>query len=102
MNIDELEGVTEFDWDEANTEKNWIKHKVKKSECEQIFFDPKNIGLSDPKHSQIEKRFLMLGSTKVGRKLIISFTFRGDKVRVISARDQNKKEKSIYENKKTK
>ena len=87
----------DFDWDEANSEKNWIKHKVRRSECEQVFFDTKNIGFPDLKHSREEKRFLMLGSTKEGRRLIVTFTIRKSKIRVISARDQNKRERQTYE-----
>ncbi|EKE06424.1 MAG: hypothetical protein ACD_19C00014G0038 [uncultured bacterium] len=89
-----------FEWDKGNNEKNWIKHKVKIEECEEVFYDNKNIVLPDPKHSQIEKRFYLLGKTKKDRKLTITYTFRIDKIRVILARNQNKKERKEYENQK--
>jgi uncharacterized DUF497 family protein len=89
-----------FEWDKGNKEKNWIKHKVKIEECEEVFYDDKNIVLPDTKHSQIEKRFYLLGKTKGDRKLTITYTFRIDKIRVISARSQNKKEQKEYANQK--
>lgn len=87
-----------FDWDSGNNEKNWIKHKVKTEECEQTFFDDKNLVVKDIKHSGSEERFILLGMAKTGRKLHVTFTHRGEKIRVISARDQNKKERIAYEN----
>jgi uncharacterized DUF497 family protein len=48
-------------------------------------------------HSQKEPRYYVLGHTIAGRRLFIAFTIRGDKIRVISARDMSKKERSIYE-----
>lgn len=91
-----------FDWDKGNEEKNWIRHKVKTVECEEVFFDKRNIALPDTKHSQFEKRFYLLGKTKKDRKLTITYTLRDGKVRVISARNQNKKEQKTYETHKAK
>jgi uncharacterized DUF497 family protein len=55
--------------------------------------------LADMKHSEAEHRFHALGKTDEGRTLHITFTLRntGDKIRVISARDMHKKERTIYE-----
>ena len=89
-----------FEWDRGNGTKNWIKHKVKTEECEEIFYDKINIGLPDLKHSLVEKRFYLLGKTKKNRRLTISYTLRNDKIRVISARNQNNKEQKTYENQK--
>ncbi len=93
--------ITGFDWDEANTEKNWRKHKVYYKEVEQVFFnEPFNIE-RDKKHSQVEDRFVILGITHERRKLSVVFTLRKNKVRVISARDQDRKERRVYEKIKT-
>lgn len=85
-----------FDWDEGNVEKNWIRHQVTKNESEQVFFNEPLIIADDTKHSQDEKRWYILGRTDAGRLLFIAFTIRKDLIRVISARDMNKKEREIY------
>ena len=85
-----------FDWNEHNRDKNLIKHQVDNNECEQVFFNEPIIINPDDKHSKIEKRFRALGKTNKNRKLFLSFTIRNKKIRVISARDQNKKERQIY------
>ncbi len=87
----------EFEWDEGNREKNWLKHKVKATECEEVFYDENKKISRDVLHSQTEKRYLLLGKTKKGRLLFVVFTIRNKKVRVISARDINKKERRLYE-----
>lgn len=94
--FEECEG---FDWDEANSEKNWIKHRVSKIECEQVFFNHPFIVSDDEKHSLSEKRWYMLGRTDFNRKLFIVFTIRKNLIRVISARNMNKKEREIYDEK---
>lgn len=86
-----------FDWDEANKTKNWIKHKVSAKECEEIFFNEPLITFRDNIHSWKEKRYKALGITIKGRRLHITFTIRDNKIRVISARDQSRKERKLYE-----
>lgn len=85
-----------FEWDKGNKEKNWVKHNVKNEECEETFYDSKNIVSKDIPHSNTEVRYELLGKTKNDRKLYITFTTRDNKLRVISARDQNKKERLKY------
>jgi len=85
-----------FDWDEGNSEKNWISHQVSQSECEQVFFNEPLIVADDIEHSQVEKRWFVLGKTDTERLLFIVLTIRSNLIRVISARDMNKKEKDVY------
>ena len=87
-----------FDWDEGNREKNWIGHKVDYRESEEIFFNQLLLVDEDAKHSSKEKRFEALGQTNKGRRLFIAFTIRDNKIRVISARNQDGKERKKYEN----
>jgi len=87
----------EFIWDEGNKDKNWIKHKVSNRECEEIFFDEKKKIYKDKLHSINEERFILLGRTKKKRLLYAVFTIRNRKIRIISARDINKKERRFYE-----
>lgn len=85
----------EFDCDSGNLEKNWLKHGVSPLECEQIFFNQPLIA-PDVKHSQSEERFFALGRSDLDRYLFISFTIRGQKIRIISARDMSRKERKVY------
>jgi len=93
----DLSHIIGFDWDENNREKNWEKHQVSAGECEEVFFNLPLLLEPDPTHSQKEQRYYVLGHTIAGRRLFIAFTIRDDKVRVISARNMSKKERSIYE-----
>lgn len=95
--INEFEQFTGFQWDEGNIDKNLIKHKVQNWECEQIFFNEPLIILDDPKHSLSEKRWAAFGQTDAGRFLTIILTKRGKLLRVVSARDMNRKERKFYE-----
>lgn len=84
-----------FDWDNGNKNKNKLKHTVETSECEELFMNSPDF-LRDKQHSQIEERYIAYGKTNKSRKLFVSFTVRDNKIRVISARDQSKKEKQKY------
>ena len=88
-----------FEWDKGNKDKNWLKHKVQNVECEEVFFDVNKKILKDKLHSKKEKRYILLGETKKFRALFIVFTIRNKKIRIISARDLNNKERRIYEKK---
>ena len=98
MNLDVLKGVVGFDWNEANIE-HIAEHGVTPDEAEEVFSDEDNVQDEDIEHSIIEKRFLIIGKTEKGRLLYQIFTRRGDKIRVISSRDINKKEVHLYEKK---
>ena len=86
-----------FEWDKGNLDKNLVLHRVANQEAEEVFFDEESVIFSDDKHSVSEKRTMVWGSTRKGRKLAVIFTIRKDKVRVISARDMHRKERSYYE-----
>ncbi|OGG12357.1 hypothetical protein A2781_06100 [Candidatus Gottesmanbacteria bacterium RIFCSPHIGHO2_01_FULL_42_27] len=85
-----------FDWDEANIKKNQAKHNVEYRECEEIFSNNPLVFIEDKQHSQTENRWGALGKTNKGRQLAVYFTIRKDKIRIISARDQGKKDKLAY------
>ena len=89
--------VTGFEWDDGNRDKNWEKHQVSNSECEEVFFNLPLLLQPDKSHSQSEARYYVLGQTNAGRRLFIVFTIREKKVRVISARDMSRRERMIYE-----
>ena len=86
-----------FEWDDANRQKNWVKHRVEPRECEEMFFNKPLFVYADEKHSQKEKRYHALGATNGNRGLFVTFTVRGHALRVISARAQSRKERKWYE-----
>jgi len=96
--VTKLDAVTGFDWDAGNQGKN-ARHGVLDAEAEQVFFSQPLLVVEDVAHSLDEPRFHALGTTAAGRGLHVTFTLRvdGTKIRVISARDMNRKERSIYE-----
>lgn len=93
VSMPEWEG---FDWHGGNAEKNWKRHGVSPSESEQVFFNRPLFISDDMAHSEHEKRFYVLGQTDEGRELFVAFTMRGKHIRVISARDMNRKERRTY------
>ena len=88
-----------FQWDAGNARKSVEKHDVSRGEAEQVFFNDPLLLLPDERHSHSEPRFHALGRTDDGRGLLIAFTMREDGrlIRVISARDMNRREKVLYE-----
>jgi uncharacterized protein len=94
----DLAQIVGFDWDAGNARKN-EKHGVSQSEAEEMFFNQPLLLLEDERHSEQQVRFHALGKTNEGRKLHITFTLRQDDtpIRVISARDMHRKERTIYE-----
>lgn len=83
-----------FAWNEGNLE-HIKKHNVEYNECEEVYYD-QPVYFYDEKHSLDEERYLVYGITSKERKLSLVFTIRDDKVRIISARDQHKKERVTY------
>lgn len=92
-----FEDVTGFDWDKGSLAKTWEKHGVNPFECEEVFFNEPLVVEYDEAHSALEKRYYALGRTNSVRLLFVVFTIRGDRIRVISARDMNRKERGHYQ-----
>src|SRR2546423_1338814 len=87
-----------FDWDDGNRQKSSKKHAVAQLEAEQTFANTPLLVVEDARHSQSELRYQALGKSFDERLLFVAFTLRmhGTKIRVISARDMNRKERAIY------
>ncbi len=95
---DEIPSKVEgFEWDRGNFTKNLERHGVSHIECEEVFFNTPVLVREDAGHSRSEDRYYALGKTDNERSLFIVFTVRKNKIRVISARDMNRKERKAYE-----
>lgn len=93
----ELHTVTGFDWDNGNIYNNEKTHGVKWQTIEEIFFNEPLLLFADLQHSDKECRCFALGQTDDRIKLFVVFTIRLKQIRVISARQMNKKERIRYE-----
>ena len=95
----DLKKITGFEWDQGNIDKSYQKHGITPNEAEEAFVDKDILLLEDIKHSQKELRFEAIGRIIKGDILFLAFTARGDKIRIISVRKANKKERRRYEQK---
>ena len=95
MKID-LKALEGFEWDKGNLG-HIRKHDVDYRECEETFLNKPLIVNEDETHSQAEERFRVYGQTNKNRLLFMIFTIRNNKLRVISARDQSKKERKEFQ-----
>jgi uncharacterized DUF497 family protein len=87
----------DFEWDDPKAESNERKHGVPFAEAITVFADPLSLTGFDPGHSDDEDRFITMGTSTAGRLLIVSHTDRGDKVRLLSAREASRRERRDYE-----
>jgi len=98
MTVGDLPEILEFEWDEGNEQKNWIKHHVRAEEAEEPFFSEEVLILEDKRHStKQEARYILIGKSKKGRMLFTVYTIRKEKIRIISSRDADRKEVLFYE-----
>ncbi len=93
----DLSQLVGFEWDEGNRYKNEDKHGVLWTEIEEVFFNQPLLLHPDPRHSMEEARCFVLGKTDAGRRLMVVFTVRHGRIRVISARPMSRRERRIYE-----
>jgi len=87
----------EFDWDETKAKTNLSKHGVSFDEAMTTFDDPFYVDFYDPDHSDDEERYIMIGQSKNNRLLVLSYTERENRARLISAREATRSEKNAYE-----
>lgn len=86
-----------FEWDAAKAAANFKKHDVGFEEALTVFADPLAAIFDDPDHSVDERRELIIGHSTKQRLLIVSFTERDDRVRIIAARNVTARERQDYE-----
>ena len=87
----------EFEWDRKKAARNLARHGVSFQEATSVFDDLLSIAVPDPDHSGEENRFIIVGQSHRGRLLIVSHAERGDRIRLINARELTRTERNIYE-----
>ena len=85
-----------YQWDPEKARANVKKHRVEFADAVGVFEDPRAITLEDP-DSEGEQRFVSIGMDFLGRIIVVVYTYRGEALRLISARKATKKEVSFYE-----
>ena len=73
----------DFEWDRKKALANQRKHDVSFEEAAEVFADELSSTVVDPDHSQEEQRFVIFGQTHAGRPLVVAFTERNDRIRII-------------------
>ncbi len=87
----------EFEWDEKKAADNLADHGVSFEEAKTVFDDQLYVDFYDPDHSFGEHRFIIMGESRQGRLLLVSYTERGENIRLISARELTPAERRQYE-----
>ena len=92
-----MPGPLRFEWDAWKAADNRAKHKVAFEEAVTVFGDPLGRITDDPRHSEDEERFVLLGQSKRRWLLVVMFAERGATTRLISARKATRRERRTYE-----
>jgi uncharacterized protein len=85
------------EWDEKKSLRNQQKHRASFEEAATVFSDPLEVTINDPDHTLSEHRFISIGQSFRHRLLVVSYTERGNKIRIISARKPTISERRNYE-----
>jgi uncharacterized protein len=85
----------DYEWDAAKAAANLRKHKVDFADAVGVFDDPLALSMRDPGHG--EERFVAIGADPLGRTLVVVYTHRGERTRIISARHATSAERRAYE-----
>lgn len=85
----------EIEFDPKKAKENLRKHHVNLADAEQVLRDPVAMTIEDPE-SEGEQRFITLGMDVTGKVLVVVYAFRGESIRLISARKASKAEMEMY------
>jgi len=89
-----------FEWDDKKAAENLTKHGVSFSEASTVFADPLSRTILDPLHSEEEERLVILAQSGLQHTLVVVHTYRGEVIRIISARPATLRERRDYEREK--
>ena len=87
----------QFEWDLNKAAANLSTHRVSFDEAKTVFDDPLYVDFYDPDHSDQQHRYIIIGESQQGRLLMVSYTERGDNIRIISSREVTSLERKQYE-----
>jgi uncharacterized DUF497 family protein len=87
----------DFEWNEEKAGANLSKHGVSFDEAKTVFDDSLYVDFFDPDHSHDEERYIIVGQSLQKRILVVSYTERRHKIRIISAREATRREQDAYE-----
>lgn len=90
-------GRLTFEWDDAKAKRNRAKHHVTFEEAATVFLDPLARIYDDPDHSADEPRLLLVGRSVARRTLLVVHVARSAHLRMISAREANRRERRALE-----
>jgi uncharacterized protein len=90
--------VADFEWDEEKAKENLEKHGIDFADAVTAFEDTMALTMPDPA-SEEEERFVTLGTDANERLLVIAYTWRDDRIRLISAQKATRRERRQYEGK---
>ena len=85
----------EFEWLEAKAARNWLDHGVPFETAREAFKDIFAIEWADDGHEDAERRFITIGMVE-NRLLFVSYTLRLNRIRIISAREAEPRERRRY------
>lgn len=86
-----------FEWNPDKATLNLEKHGISFQEAATVFNDPLSVTSPDPDHSIGENRYVIIGISRFGELLVVAHTDRGEKIRIISAREATRQERRFYE-----
>ncbi len=87
----------EFEWDADKAAANVAKHGVTFAEAMTVFADPLELAIVHPDHSEGELRFLSIGLSAAGQLLVVAYTEREGRTRIINPREATPGERRQYE-----
>jgi uncharacterized DUF497 family protein len=87
----------QFEWDTEKERRDRILHRIPFIEAATVFDDPLQWTIEDPDHSTEEARYLTTGFSNRQRLVIVSHTYRFQRIRIISARLATTTERHVYE-----
>ena len=85
-----------FEWDDRKSDENRIKRGFAFDDVKMVFLDHKRVTFLDVRRDYGEDRWTTLGQID-GRLFALTFTMRGEIIRIISARKANKRERKLYD-----
>ena len=86
--------MVEFEWDELKALANRRKHGVDFADAASTLEDDLALTIEDDEAG--EERFVTIGTDVLGRIVVVAYTWRGDRIRIISARKATRRERQTY------